>query len=245
MRQLAAYRKSLSPAEVTLPAAILQDASVASWVREHRLGVDVRSMLELYTAMSSGIHPTLLTVHTETMATADIRRVAEFGTGRVVLGSLGHIDEIGTADTDRKQNVLLRMTEASSGRRSGGGCGQGFEFDSGEADLAVSTVLNHRRLNLFGLYCDVGSAEQDFVSYPAAVGYMIAQMEHIRRQRGVLLTCLGLGGGRFFAAEGEHALREIAAQVDESVDDACATLRFPRPVIVIAAGADVIGQVAA
>lgn len=241
MRQIAVYRKSLSPAEVSLPATILRDESVAPWVREHRLAVDVRSMMELHTAIASGIHPSLLTVHDEALTADDIRRVAMLGVGRVVLSSLGHIDQLGRSDDGRKQNVLLRMTEAPTYLGGGGG----FVFDSVEADLAVTRVLAHRRLDFIGLYCDVGSAEQDFVSYPAAVGYMIAQMAHIRRECGLMLTCLGLGGRRFFATDGEHALREIATQVDESVDDACATLRFARPVVVVAAGADLIGQAAA
>ncbi len=240
MRQLKACRKSLSPAEVSLPAAILADEGIAPWVREHRLAVDVRSMAELYGAVSSGIHPRLITAHTDTLTVAEVQRVASLGVGRVVLGTLGHIDLLGAADDKREQNVLLRMRprDAAPGR-------PGFVFDSHQADLAVAQVLNQPRLNLVGLHCDVGSAEDDFVSYPAAVGDMIAQMEHIRRQRGLLLTCLGIGGGTFFATDDEHPLCELVARVDESVDDACATLRFPRPVVVIAAGTEVIGRVAA
>ena len=197
-------------------------------------------MTELYGAIASGIHPNLLTAHTDTMSVAEVQRLATLGVGRVVLGSLGHVDLFGDAEDEGKQNVLLRMRPQGviSGR-------PGLVFDSHEADLAVARVLEHRRLNLVGLHCDVGSAEDDFVSYPAAVGDMIAQMEHIRRQRGLLLTCLGIGGGKFFASDDEHPLCELIARVDESVDDACATLRFPRPVVVIAAGTEVIGQVAA
>ncbi len=241
MRQIAVYRKSLSPAEVSLPATILGDESVAPWVREHRLAVDVRSMMELNTAIASGIHPALLTVHDEGLTADDIRRVAMLGVGRVVLSSVGRIDDLGRSDDARKQNVLLSMAEVPSYLHDGGG----FVFDSVEADLAVARVLAHRRLDLIGLYCDVGSAEQDFVSYPAVVGYLIAQMAHIRREYGLMPTCLGLGGRRFFATDGEHALRELATQIGESVDDACATLRFPRPIVVIAAGTEVLGQAAA
>ncbi len=240
-RQLAAYRRSLSPAEVSLPAAILRDGSVAPWVREHRLAVDVRSMIDLYTAISSGIHPSLLTVHADALTADDVRRIATLGVGRVVLSSPGHLDELGRSDDERKQNVLLRLRDASTGDRGR----LGYVFDSAEADSAVAEVLGFGRLELVGLYSDVGSADDDFVSYPAAVGDMIAQMEHIRRQRGLMLTCLALGGGRFFATDAEHPLRELATQIDESVDDACATLRFPRPIVVIAAGTDVIGQAAA
>ena len=240
MRQLRACRKSLSPVEVSLPAAILAGEGIAPWVREHRLAVDVRSVTELSGAISSGIEPILITVHTDALTVAEVRRVASLGVGRVVLGTLGHIDLIGVADIERAQSVLLRMRprDAAPGR-------PGFVFDSHQADLAVARVLSRRRLNLVGLHCDVGSAEEDFVSCPAAVGDMIAQMEHIRRQRGLLLTCLGIGGGPFFATEGEHPLCELVSRVDESVDDACATLRFPRPVVVIAAGTEVIGRVAA
>ncbi|HTY27021.1 MAG TPA: LysA protein [Mycobacterium sp.] len=240
MRQLKACRKSLSPAEVSLPAAILAGEGIAPWVREHRLAVDVRSMAELYGAISSGIHPRLITAHTHTLTVTEVQRVASFGVGRVVLSSPSHIDLLGAADDEREQNVLLRMRprDAAPGR-------PGFVFDSHQADFAVAQVLNQPRLNLVGLHCDVGSAEDDFVSYPAAVGDMIAQMEHIRRQHGLLLTCLGIGGGTFFATDDEHPLCELIARVDESVDDACATLRFPRPVVVIAAGTEVIGQVAA
>jgi diaminopimelate decarboxylase len=238
-RQLNAYRKSLSPAEVSLPATILSEVGVAPWVREHRLAVDVRSMCELHVAMSSGIHPRLLTVHTDTMNVADVARVATLGVGRVVLGTLAHIDEFGRAEDERPQPVLLRMREAADRLT-----GAGFVFDSREADLAVDRLLGARRLDLVGLYCDVGSSEENFVSYPAAIGYMIAQMEHIRRRCGLLLTSLAIGGARLFATDDGHPLRQLAAQVDESVDDACATLRYPRPVVVLAAGEDVIGRAA-
>jgi len=240
MRQLNACRKSLSPAEVSLPAAILGGEGIAPWVREHRLAVDVSNMTELYGAISSGIHPSLLTVHTDTLTVAEVQRVATLGVGRVMLGTAGHVDLFGAADNTREQNVLLRMRPRDAAPRR-----PGFVFDSHQADLAVAQVLNQRRLNLVGLHCDVGSAADDFVSYPAAVGDTIAQMEHIRRQRGPLLTCLGIGGGKFFATDDEHPLCELISRVDESVDDACATLRFPRPVVVIAAGTEVIERVAA
>ena len=227
VRQLTVCRKSLSPVEVSLPASILAQEGVAAWVRKHRLCVDVCSMHELYLAMASGVHPNLLTVHTDAMDATEVERVATLGAGRVVLGSLPHIEVFGRAAADRVLNVLLGVR------------------DSHSLDSAVERVLEYRRLNLIGLYCDVGSSERDFVSYPAAVCDVIAQMEHIRRQHGLQLTCLGIGGAGFFGTDDERVLYRLATQVDESVDDACATLRFPRPVVVIAGGPDMIGWAAA
>jgi diaminopimelate decarboxylase len=65
---------------------------------------------------------------------------------------------------------------------------------------------------------------------------MIAQMDHIRRRHNIVLTRLILGvGDTAPAAAGSVARRDLAEEIDESVDDACATLRFPRPAIVMAA----------
>jgi len=37
-------------------------------------------------------------------------------------------------------------------------------------------------------------------------------------------------------------LPEIAAQIDESLDDACATLRFPRPLVVLSPGVAIVDR---
>ena len=78
----------------------------------------------------------------------------------------------------------------------GDGVPSGFRFDSNESDTAIAAVLDHEWLNLVGLHCEVGSQDHDFVSYPAAIGHMIAEMTQVRRNHGVVLTRLGLGGGR-------------------------------------------------
>ena len=199
-------------------------------------------MSELHSAISVGIHPAFMTVHTDRFVTADVRRLTRVGVGRVVLSCAEHIASLGAANDGRTQNVLLRMTDvAATGHER-----RQFIFDSHDADFAVEAIVTRRSLNLIGLQCEVGTAVDDFVSYPAAIGNMIAQMEHIRRQHGLVLTRLGLGGGKI-AATGDGAVvrHDLAEEIDGSVDDACATLRFPRPVIVISAGSQIIGQRAA
>lgn len=97
--------------------------------------------------------------------------------------------------------------------------------------------MARRSAALIGLHCDVGTAVEDFISYPAAIGNMIAQMDHIRRRHGVVLTRLILGGGKALTDSDSSAVRrDLAEEIDRAVDDACATLRFPRPVIVMSAG---------
>ncbi|SBS72948.1 Orn/DAP/Arg decarboxylase 2 [uncultured Mycobacterium sp.] len=210
------YRDSCAPVEVSFPAATLGDARVARWLREHRLAVDVRTLAELHSAISVGIHPLLMTVHADQLDTGDIRRVSAAGVGRVVLS---HPEQITPLRNKHTQNVLLRMTNAVTNY----------------SDVAVDAVIGCRSTTLIGLLCELDGAA-DEVGCPAAIGNMIAQMDHIRRRHNIVLTRLILGvGDAAPAAAGSVARRDLAEEIDESVDDACATLRFPRPTIVMAA----------
>ncbi|BBY57520.1 type III PLP-dependent enzyme domain-containing protein [Mycolicibacterium sarraceniae] len=231
IRRLISYRDSCAPAEVSFPATVLHDAGVARWLRDQRFAIDVRTLPELYSAIAAGIHPVLMTVHVEQFDRQDIRRVGATGAARVVLSCSEHIASLGAEKAGRTQNVLLRMADAATGDR------QQFIFDSKEADGAVDAVMARRSAALIGLHCDVGTAVEDFISYPAAIGNMIAQMDHIRRRHGVVLTRLILGGGKALTDSDSSAVRrDLAEEIDRAVDDACATLRFPRPVIVMSAG---------
>jgi diaminopimelate decarboxylase len=59
-----------------------------------------------------------------------------------------------------------------------------------------------------------------------------------------VLTRVGLGGGR---APGDWllVLPEIATQIEQAPDYACATLRFPRPLVVLTPGLAMMEQSAA
>jgi hypothetical protein len=65
---------------------------------------------------------------------------------------------------------------------------------------------------------------------------MIGDMARIRRQYNVILTRISLAGGdvRAGADPGLDELRTRAAALEDTVDDACAQYRFPRPALILA-----------
>ena len=209
------YRDSCAPVEVSFPAAALHDTRVARWLREHKVAVDVRTVAELHSAISVGIHPVLMTVHADQWDTGCIRRASAAGVGRVVVSGP---EQIASLRARRTQNVLLRMTDAAH-----------------YPDIVVDALIECRSTTLIGLLCEIGAPE-DVAGCPVAIGNVIAQMDHIRRRHNVVLTRLILGVGDAVETAGSSLVRrDFAEEIDESVDDACATLRFPRPVIVMAA----------
>ncbi len=241
LRRLEMYRKSFPMTEIALPALNLRNRAVAQWARDKNLSVDVRTGEEMAVAIAAGVHPVRMTVHAEMLSESDLRATINLAPGRVVVSSFKHIEVLATTVEHRAQGVFIHVIDVNApalavadGQFSLQG---GFRLDSTGLDRAIEAIINNARLDLVGLYCDVGKSEHDFVSYPAAIGHIITEMTHIRRQYGVMLTLLGLGGGRAVpAGDWPVALPGLAGQIDESLDDACATMRYPRPIIVLSPG---------
>lgn len=250
LRRCKSYRKFFPMTEIALPATALRNRAIARWVRDHRVTVDVRSGEDLAIAIAAGVHRARLTVYADGLRESDLHAAVNLGVGRVVAGSVQQIELLRSDVARRAQDVVIQMTDVNTPALAVAGAGDrvpcGFRFDSNESDIAIAAVLGHEWLNLVGLHCEVGSQDHDFVSYPAAVGHMIAEMTQILRNHGVVLTRLGLGGGRAVPS-GDWAIElpQLATQIDESLDDACGTLRFPRPLVVLSAGLEINGQSAA
>ena len=250
LRRCQTYRKSFPMTEIALPATALRNRAVAKWVTDHRVTVDVHTGEELAVAISAGVHLSRLTLHADALSESDLCAAIRLGVGRIVVGSVGQIDLLRSVVVQRAQDVVVRMTDVNTPVLTMADAGDrvacGFRFDSNEADIAIAAILDHEWLNLVGLHCDVGLQDHDFVSYPAAIGHMIAEMAQVRRTHGVVLARLGLGGGRAVPT-GDWAveLPELARQIEDALDDSCATLRYPRPLVVLSPGLAIVGQSAA
>lgn len=249
-RRCEIYRGYFPMTEVAVPASALRNHLVSKWARERGIAVDVWSGRDLAVAIAAGISPRRLTIHAQGLRDAEIRAAAGLRPGCMVVSSLAEIELLASAVEGRTQGVMVHVTDSNAadltvvraqqdGRRT-------LRCDSEQMDAAIEAVLGSARLDLVGLHCEVGGHVDDFVSYPAAIGQMITEMTHIRRIHGEVLTRLGLGGGRAVpSGDWREELPELAEEIDESLDDACATMRFPRPLVVLSAGGAIVGRTAA
>lgn len=248
LRRLKAYRESFPMTEIAVPGLSLRSRAIAKWVTDHRARVDVHTGEELAVAIAAGVKLTRLTVHADALRESDLCAAVNLGVGRVVTGSFQQIELLRSTVAQRAQDVVIKMTDSKTHLLAvaHGDSRHGFRFDSNESDTAVAAVLDDEWLNLIGLHCEVGSQDDEFISYSSAIGHMVAEMAYIRRDHGVVLTRLSLAGGHAVpGSDWSIALPTLASQLDETLDDACGTLRFPRPLVVLSAALDIIGQGAA
>ena len=241
------YRSSFATTEIAVPGTTLRNRAIAKWARDHRVAVDLRTGEDVAAALAAGVRLRRLTVYANALGESELRAVVQLGVGRVVVACVQQIELLRSVVAKRAQDVVIQMIDINTPALAITGAGdpvqRGFRFDSNESDTAIGAVLDHEWLNLVGLHCDIGYQDHDFVSYPAAIGHMIAEMTAVRRNHRVVLTRLGLGGERAVPS-GDWAveLPQLATQIDDSLDDACGTLRFPRPLIVLSAGLGITGR---
>ena len=238
------YRRALRHTEVVYAGKSLLTIAVACWAREEGLGIDVCSIGELTTAIMAGVQPARIVMHGNAKSPDELRAGVRVGVGRIVLDSCSEIvDLAGLAG--RQQRVLIRVTpdiDIHGHRAVTTGISDqkfGFTLDGGHAADAVARVLSHPSLDLIGLHCHLGSQVTDAALYGEAIRRMIAVMADIRARHGIILTELNIGGGHgipYLAGDPELSIEELARAIDDALDEACATERFPRPTIVVEPG---------
>ncbi|OBG59142.1 hypothetical protein [Mycobacterium sp. E3339] len=97
----------------------------------------------------------------------------------------------------------------------------------------------HNTFEPVGLHCrpDPSTTRADApVRYGEAIRRTIAAMADVRARRGVILTELHVGGdqaGPYVVGGWEPSAGELAALIEDTLDEACAAEHFPRPVVAL------------
>ena len=238
------YRTALSEADIVYAAKSLLTTTVARWVAQEHLGVDVCSGGELAAALAGGVDPARIVMHGNAKSLDELRDATAVGVGRIVVDSLMEIAYLACA-VRRTQHVSIRVTPDidihGHAAVTTGVTDQkfGFALSGGHAAEAVKRILAQPLLTLVGLHCHIGSQVADPALYDEVIHRMIAAMADIRATHGVILTELNIGGGHavpYVSGDPELDPRELAAVIDGALDSACAAERFPRPKIVVEPG---------
>ncbi len=195
-----AYRTAFPESEIAYAAKALTTRAVADWVTSEGLSLDVCSEGELAIARSAGVDPSRIILHGNAKTATELRTAVGVGVGRIVVDSHTEIRLLASL-ARRRQRVLVRATpdidiHGQPAVTTGVDDQKfGFPINGGHLDAAVRLVLEQPSLELVGLHCHLGSQITDVELFASAVERMIGRMEQIRRDHGVILTNLNLGGG--------------------------------------------------
>ncbi|MFH5208937.1 diaminopimelate decarboxylase family protein [Antrihabitans spumae] len=225
-----AYRKTFPEADIAYAAAALPIRAIVRWVTEEGLSIGIGSTSELAIALSAGVDPKRIILHCNAMTADEAQSAAAIGVGRIVVDSPACIAHVSAA-TRNPQHVLIHV--------------QPEPRHSNESDDATRAAVRQSNLNLVGLHCHLGSHPSDTESIASAIHELVAQLDMVRHDYGTILTELVLGGDHAVPRTPNGTavhLPDLAVTIDDALDSACATYRFPRPTITLEPGRSIVAR---
>ncbi len=226
--------------------------SVARWVHEEGLGLDVCSHGELSVGLDAGFPPGRIALHGNTKSLQELELAVSAGVGLVVVDSFVELDRLRmvAAAHDRLQPVLVRVTvgvEAHTHEYIATAHEDvkfGFSLASGAAAEAVRRVLAAPELALRGLHSHIGSQIFDTAGFELAAHRVVGLLAAVRDEHGVELEEVDLGGGfgiAYVASDDPEPVPAVAARLREIVARECRSAGLAQPRVSVEPGRAVVG----
>ena len=217
------------------------------------LDVEVVSGGELYTALQAGVPGKKLHFQGNNKTKGELRLAVENGVGDIVVDNLLELDMLQRTAKEHgvTAGISLRVKPGIDAHthefiRTGQVDSKfGLDLQNGEALEAVKQALAAENLELRGLHCHIGSQILEKEPFVHAAEVMLDFYGLLRRELGVTLKHLNLGGGFGIHYKEEDAAipyEEYMEVVSAAVHRKCGELDLPQPFIYIEPGRSIVGE---
>ncbi|WNV90172.1 diaminopimelate decarboxylase [Umezawaea sp. Da 62-37] len=230
--------------------------SVARWVAEEGLSIDVCSGGELAIALRAEFPAERIALHGNNKSVAELTAAVEAGVGAVVVDSFFEIARLDQIARERGvvQPVMIRVTvgvEAHTHEFIATAHEDqkfGFSLSSGDAAEAARRVLKAGGLRLTGLHSHIGSQIFDASGFEIAARRVIGLLADLHVEHGAeslaSLTTVDLGGGLGIAYTPDDdppPPAELARQLHNIVQKESEHAGLPMPLIAVEPGRAIVG----
>jgi diaminopimelate decarboxylase len=247
-----AFRDAFSSYDVFYAGKAFLCTTVARWVAEEGLNLDVCSDGELTVALRAEVDPARIGYHGNTKTEPELRRAVAEGVGRIIVDSFDELDRLVrvTASLGRIQPVMVRVTagvEAHTHEYIATAHEDqkfGFSITSGDALEAVRRVVASPGLELLGLHSHIGSQIFDTSGFEVAARRVLALHAQVGSEVGVTMPELDLGGGfgiAYTTQDDPSDPAQLAIGMSKIVEHECRSLGIPEPRLSIEPGRAIVG----
>ncbi len=248
----AAYDDPSVPGDVFYAGKAFLSATVARWVEQEGLNLDVCSGGELLTAVRAGFPADRIAFHGNNKSVAELELALESGVGRYVLDSFEEIVRLAAA-ADRRgivADVLVRVTvgvEAHTHEFIATAHEDqkfGLSLAGGAAEEAVRRVVTLPSLRLVGLHSHIGSQIFDTAGFEVSAHRLVGLAAKVRDEHGFEVAELDLGGGMGIAYlddEDPMSPRDMADLIRGIVVRECASYGLAVPRLAVEPGRAIVG----
>lgn len=226
--------------------------TVAAWVGEEGLSLDVASLGELTVALRAGFDPARIALHGNNKSETELRLALERGVGRIIVDSSDEITRLERlcAELDTTARVMVRVTtgvEAHTHEYIATAHEDqkfGFSITGGQALVGLFRCHHSPRLDLLGIHSHIGSQIFDTNGFEVAARRTLKLFSQFREATGIELAELDLGGGFGIAYTKEDdpsTPEQLAAGLREIVAHECRGFGLSVPELSIEPGRAIVG----
>ena len=248
----AAFRDGFEDFDVFYAGKAFLCTTVARWIHEEGLHLDVCTGGELAVAERAGFPMEKVGFHGNNKSAAELERAVRLGVGRIIVDSFHEIERLGavTAGAGREVGVMVRVTagvEAHTHEYIATAHEDqkfGFSITAGDALEAVRRVHEAPGLRLLGLHSHIGSQIFDTSGFEVAARRVLALHATVATELGVEMPEMDLGGGfgiAYTTQDDPADPADLAAGMREIVEHECRALGIARPALSIEPGRAIVG----
>ena len=223
---------------------------------QEKIGVDVVSGGELYTALSAGFNPEKIYLHGNNKLLNELEYALDNRVGTVVVDSFREADILDKLAAERgiKQNVLIRVNPGVEAhthafiQTARTDSKFGFSVSDGYAESIVSHVLEKKNLCLKGFHCHIGSQIFEKQSFALAAEKMLNFIADMKDKHGFEAEVLNLGGGFgiWYNDEdpklGLNDYRDYLKHIIDIIELKTEKLHLKKPYLLIEPGRSIVGE---
>ena len=247
-----AFRDGFAGCDVYYAGKAFLCTTVARWIAEEGLSLDVCSGGELAVAERAGFPMERVGFHGNNKTVAELERAVELGVGRIIVDSfheIARLTEVVSASSTSAR-VMVRVTagvEAHTHEYIATAHEDqkfGFSISSGDALEAVRQIHAAPGLELLGLHSHIGSQIFDSSGFEVAARRVLALHAQISEEIGVQLPELDLGGGfgiAYTTQDDPSDAAQLATEMTKIVRDECAARDLEMPRLSIEPGRAIAG----
>jgi diaminopimelate decarboxylase len=247
-----AFVDAFAGADVFYAGKAFLSTTVARWVEQAGLGLDVCTGGELAVALAAGFPAARIALHGNNKSVAELRRAVAVGVGRIVVDSFVEIERVAAiaAAAGIRQGVQIRVTvgvEAHTHEFIATAHEDqkfGLSLAGGQAAAAVAAVLEQPALELLGLHSHIGSQIFFTDGFEVAAHRLVGLLAQIRDSHDVQLGELDLGGGlgiAYVTGDDPAPIKDVAERLRQIVETECVAAGLHVPRISIEPGRAIVG----
>jgi len=222
--------------------------TVARWVTEEGLNIDVCTRGELEVALAAGVDAARIGFHGNNKLPAEIERAVSVGIGTIIIDSAIEVER--TAEIAARAGVVQRvLVRVNSGVHAEthdflatAHEDQKFGMTFADAETAVARIRELPSLEFVGLHCHIGSQIFGVAGFRESAARVLEL--HAKLRTGGEVPVLNLGGGfgiAYTSVDDPTPIEQLAFEIVDAVAAGCAERGIPLPILSFEPGRAIVG----